>query len=130
MNEPAQVVRAILQPHDLHALPSLRLLLTDHTLDDVDENEKVAELDEVGELVGKLAERLGVLVHKVDRGHRSVPDVLVVQGSLVPLTCVFEVVAGLVLRQEVRDVRVQPDGFDVLLVRVQVGFRDQRLEQW
>jgi hypothetical protein len=38
VNEPAQIVRTVLQAHDFHSLSSLRFLLTCHSLDYVNED--------------------------------------------------------------------------------------------
>lgn len=76
MNEPCQEIRTVLQTHDLHALSSLRLLLTDYTLDDINEDEQVIELYKVWELVGQLSEHTRILVHKVTNRHWRVSHIL------------------------------------------------------
>lgn len=88
MNEPREKVRAILQSHYLHTLSRLCLLLTNQSLDDINENEQVVELNEVRELVCKLIERAFIYVHVITRWHRCVSNILPKVWLLIEETCI------------------------------------------
>lgn len=126
MNEPSEVVSAVLQTHDLHALTRLRLLLTNHTLNDVDEDKQVVELYKGGELACKLIIHLWILVHKIFHWHRCKANILRNIWLLIPRRCIFKVIICLVLSKEVGDVWVYPDGFLSFTPSAHVRLADQR----